>query len=259
MTRVHPSAVVEPGAELGPEVEVGPAAVIGPHVRIGARTVIGAHAVIDGHTEIGSDNQIAPHAVLGTPPQDLKYRDEPTRLQVGDGNRIREFVTVHRGTPQGRGVTRVGSGVFLMAYSHLAHDNVVEDHVVVANGAQVGGHVVLGAHAILGGCSAVHQFVRIGAHAFVGGGSVVVMDVAPFCLASGNRARLFGLNGIGLRRRGFSPAELRAVRHAYRLLFQSHLLLQEATERIERELLPLCPKLETLLDFVRSSERGLTR
>ncbi len=259
MTRVHPSAVVEPGAELGPEVEVGPAAVIGSHVRIGARTVIGAHAVIDGHTEIGSDNQIAPHAVLGTPPQDLKYRDEPTRLVIGDRNRIREFVTVHRGTPQGRGVTRIGNEVFLMAYSHLAHDNVVEDHVVVANAAQVGGHVFLGAHAILGGCSAVHQFVRIGAHAFVGGGSVVVMDVAPFCLASGNRARLFGLNGIGLRRRGFSPADLRAVRAAYRLLFGSNLLLHEASERIERELVPQCPKIAVLLSFVRSSERGLTR
>lgn len=259
MSRIHPSAAVAPGAELDPDVEIGPGAVIGPRVRIGARTTIGAHTVIDGWTEIGSDNQISPHVVLGTPPQDLKYRDEPTRLVIGDRNRIREFVTIHRGTPQGRGVTRIGSDVFLMAYSHLAHDNVVEDHVVVANGAQVGGHVELGAHAILGGCSAVHQFVRIGAHAFVGGGSVVVMDVAPFCRASGNRARLFGLNGIGLRRRGFTAADLRAVGAAYRLLFGSNLLLSEAAARIEQELLPKCPKLEALLVFVRSSQRGLTR
>jgi UDP-N-acetylglucosamine acyltransferase len=259
VTRIHPSAVVAPGAELGADVEIGPAAVIGPHVRVGARTVIGAHTVIDGHTDIGEDNVISPQAVLGTPPQDLKYRDEPTRLVIGDRNRIREFVTIHRGTPQGRGVTRIGCDVFLMAYSHLAHDNVVEDHVVVANGAQIGGHVALGAHAILGGCSAVHQFVRIGAHAFIGGGSVVVMDVAPFCRASGNRARLFGLNLVGLRRRGFSASDLRAVRAAYRLLFGSNLLLSEAAARIEQELLPQCPKLEALLAFVRSSERGLTR
>lgn len=259
MTRVHPSAVVEAGAELGEGVEVGPGAVVGPHVQIGDRTSIGAHAVLDGHTSIGEDCRIYPHAVLGTPPQDIKYADEPTRLELGDRNLIREFVTVHRGTPQGRGVTTIGSDVFLMAYCHVAHDNLLADHVIVANNSQLAGHVELGEYAIIGGVSAVHQFVRIGAHAFIGGGSVVVMDVAPFCKATGNRAGLHGTNTVGLRRRGFTPDDLKAVRRAYRLTFGENLLLNEAIDRLERDLLPGCPALQPFIEFLKSSERGLTR
>jgi UDP-N-acetylglucosamine acyltransferase len=259
VTDVHALAVVDQRAELAEGVEVGPGAVIGPHVRVGARTVIGAHAILDGHLVIGADNRIFSHAVLGTPPQDINYRDEPTRLQIGDRNLIREFATVHRGTPRGKGVTTIGSDVFLMAYAHIAHDNLIEDHVVVANGAQIAGHVTLGEYAIVGGCSAVHQFVRVGPHAFIGGGSVVVMDVPPFCKATGNRARLHGLNTIGVRRRGFDADDVRHLRRAYRLAFQSNLLVHEAADRIEREITPQCRAASMLAEFLRTSRRGITR
>lgn len=259
MTGIHPAAVVDPRAELGAGVEVGPGAVIGPWVRIGAGSRVGAHAVLDGHLVLGEDNHVFPHAVLGTPPQDIKYRDEPTRLEIGDRNLIREFVTVHRGTPHGGGVTRIGSDVFLMAYTHVAHDNLVGDHAVVANSVQIAGHVVLGEHAVVGGCSAIHQFVRLGPHAFIGGGSVVVMDVPPFCKATGNRARLHGLNSIGLGRRGYSAEDIRSLKRAYRLAFQSDLLVEEAAERIEREIGSSCSAALVLADFLRTSRRGLTR
>lgn len=259
MSEVHASAVVDPRAELAAGVEVGPGAVIGPHVKVGARTVIGAHAVLDGHLTIGADNRIFPHTVLGTPPQDIKYKNEPTRLQIGDRNLIREFVTVHRGTPQGKGITSIGSDVFLMAYAHIAHDNLLEDHVVVANSVQIAGHVTLGEYAIVGGCCAVHQFVRVGPHAFIGGGSVVVMDVPPFCKATGNRARLHGLNTVGVRRRGFSEEDVKNLRRAYRLAFQSNLLVSEAAERIEREIAPRCPVARVLTEFLKTSRRGITR
>jgi UDP-N-acetylglucosamine acyltransferase len=233
--------------------------VIGPEVRIGARTVVGPGAVLEGRLTIGEDNRIFSHAVLGSPPQDLKYRDEPTRLEIGDRNIIREFVTIHRGTPHGGGITRIESDVFLMAYVHVAHDNVVHDHVVVANSAQIAGHVILGEYAVVGGCSAIHQFVRLGPHTFIGGGSVVVMDVPPFCKATGNRARLHGLNSIGLGRRGFSNEDLKALRRAYRLAFQSDLLTGEAADRIAEEVVPDCPAAATLSEFLRSSTRGITR
>lgn len=259
MSRIHPSAVIDSRAELDSVVEIGPGAVIGPQVRIGAGTVIGPHVVIDGDVTIGRDNRIFAHAVLGTPPQDLKYRNEPTRLVLGDGNLVREFVTIHRGTPHGGGVTRIGSEVFLMAYAHVAHDNHLGDHVVVANSVQVGGHVEIADHAVIGGCSAIHQFVRVGAHAFVGGGSVVVMDVPPFCKAAGNRARLIGLNGIGLRRRGFAPEQVRLLRRAYRLAFKSKMLVAEAAELIEQQILPRCPPVALLVEFLRQpSQRGIT-
>ena len=240
-------------------MEVGPGAVIGPDVRVGPRTVIGAHAVLDGHLSIGADNRIFPHAVLGTPPQDIKYQNEPTRLEIGDHNLVREFATVHRGTPQGRGVTTIGSDVFLMAYVHVAHDNLLEDHVVVANSVQIAGHVTLGEYAIVGGCCAIHQFVRVGPHAFIGGGSVVVMDIPPFCKATGNRARLHGLNTIGIQRRGFTGDDLRHLRRAYRLAFHSSLLVSEAADQIEREIGPRCAAAKVLAEFLRTSRRGVTR
>lgn len=251
--------MVDKRAELATDVIIGPGVVIGPHVRIGNRTEIGPYAVLDGHLTIGQDNRIFAHSVLGTGPQDYKYKDEPTRLELGDRNIIREFVTIHRGTPQGGGVTKIKSDVFLMAYSHVAHDNVLEDHVVVANGVQIGGHVLLGAHAVLGGCSAVHQFVRIGEHAFVGGGSIVVMDVPPFCKATGNRAKLHGLNIVGLRRRGFTEDELTHLKRAYRVAFLSGYLVGEAADRIVRDIMPNCAPAQVLAEFLRSSQRGITR
>jgi len=259
MTLIHPTAVVDPHAELAPDCEIGPGAVIGPDVRIGARTKIGPCAVLDGRLTIGADNRIFAHAVLGTPPQDLKYAEEPTSLEIGERNLVREFVTIHRGTPQGGGVTRIGSDVFLMAYTHVAHDNLVGDHVVVANSVQLAGHVELGEHAVVGGCTAVHQFVRVGSHAFIGGGSIVVMDVPPFCKATGNRARLHGLNSVGISRRGFGNEELRLLRQAYRLAFQSGLLVAEAAERIEKEIVPDCTAAAVLAKFLRESKRGMTR
>ncbi len=259
MTQIHATAVVDPRAELASDVEVGPGAVVGPHVCIGARSVIGPYAVLDGHLTMGADNRVFPHAVLGTAPQDLKYENEPTRLELGDRNLVREFVTVHRGTPQGKGVTRIGSDVFLMAYTHVAHDNDLGDRVVLANCVQLAGHVQLGEYAVIGGCSAVHQFVRIGPHAFVGGGTVVVMDVPPFCKATGNRAKLHGLNSVGLSRRGFGEDEIKALRRAYRLAFQSGCLVAEAADRIDREILPTCPPAGVLSTFLRDSPRGITR
>ncbi len=259
MNSVHPSAVVHKNAQLGDHVEVGPGAVVGPDVMVDDGSTIGAHAIIDGHTTIGKKCRIFPHAVLGTAPQDLKYANEPTRLVLGDRNIVREFVTIHRGTPQGRGVTTIGSDVFLMAYCHVAHDNILSDHVIVANNSQLAGHVHLGDYAIVGGVSAIHQFVRVGPHAFVGGGSVVVMDVPPFCNATGNRARLHGINTTGLVRRGYDKVQLRAIRRAYRLAFHSNLLVQEAIERIEEQLLDKCSDLKIFTDFLRTSQRGVTR
>ena len=259
MKNIHPTAVVDPKAEIDSSVVVHPGAVIGPNVKIGARTVVGPHAVLEGNLTIGEDNQIFAHAVLGTPPQDLKYKNQPTRLEIGDRNLIREFVTIHRGTPQGTGLTRIRSDVFLMAYTHVAHDNLLEDHVVVANGVQIAGHVVLGKHSIVGGCSAIHQYVRVGPHAFIGGGSVVVMDVPPFCKATGNRAWLHGINSIGLKRRGYSDQDLKMIRKAYRVAFQSDLLVHEAAERIESEIVPHCSAAAVLAEFLRSSKRGITR
>jgi UDP-N-acetylglucosamine acyltransferase len=259
VTAIHPTAVVDKNAELGQGVEVGPGAVIGPQVKVGARTTVGTGVVLDGRLTIGQDNHIFPYAVLGTPPQDLKYKNEPTSLEIGDRNLIREFVTIHRGTPQGEGVTRIKSDVFLMAYTHVAHDNLVEDHVVVANSVQIAGHVALGKYAVIGGCSAIHQFVRLGPHTFIGGGSVVVMDVPPFCKATGNRARLHGLNSIGLGRRGFTEQDMLALRRAYRIAFQSDLLVGEAAERIDNEIVPECSRARILSEFLRSSERGITR
>jgi UDP-N-acetylglucosamine acyltransferase len=259
VTCVHPTAVVDPAAKLGPEVEIGPWTVIGSNVTIGAHSVIGAHVVLEGPLTMGIGNHIYPHAVLGTAPQDIKYHNEPTRLEMGDRNLVREFVTIHRGTPQGRGFTRIGSDVFLMAYSHVGHDNLIGNNVVIANSVQLAGHVHLEDYAVIGGCTAIHQFVHIGAHAFVGGGSIVRMDVAPFCKVAGSRARLFGLNSVGLRRRGFSSDQLMTLRRAYRLAFHSNLLAVEAASRIEAELVPLCPQLSEFVAFLRTSERGLTR
>lgn len=259
MNRIHPTAVVDPSAKLEAEVEIGPWAVIGSNVAIGARSVIGAHVVLEGPLTMGTDNRIYPHAVLGTPPQDIKYHNEPTRLEMGDRNLVREFVTVHRGTPQGRGYTRIGSDVFLMAYSHVGHDNLIGNHVVIANSVQLAGHVRLEDYAVIGGCTAIHQFVHVGAHAFVGGGSSVRMDVAPFCKVAGSRARLYGLNSVGLRRRGFTSEQLLILRHAYRMAFLSNLLAAEAAAQIETELVPLCPQLFEFVAFLRKSERGVTR
>jgi UDP-N-acetylglucosamine acyltransferase len=258
MARVHPTALVDPAAQLHESVEVGPYSVIGPGVRAGEGTTIAAHVVIEGDTEIGKGNRIFQFASIGAAPQDLKYRGQPTKLVLGDRNQIREFATLHRGTVEGGGVTRIGSGCLLMAYAHVAHDVQVGDGVILANSTMLAGHVIVEDHAIFGGMTGVHQFVRVGRHAFVSGGSAVGMDVAPYCVASGHRAQLGGLNLVGLQRHGWDETRIRRVKQAYRILFRAGLRLEEAVAKV-REELGADPDVGHLLRFVESSERGLAR
>jgi UDP-N-acetylglucosamine acyltransferase len=255
---IHPTAIVDGHADLDPSVEVGPFSVIGPHVRIGAGTVIGPHVVIEGRTTLGINNRVFQFASLGAAPQDLKYAGEDTELVIGDGNRIREFTTLHIGTAGGGGVTRVGNKNLIMANAHVAHDCQIGDGVVMANSAALAGHVSVADHAVLGGLCAVHQFCRIGRHAFLAGGTIVVMDVPPFCLARGDRARLAGLNVVGLQRRGFSPEALARIKQSYKILFRSSLPLAAALQQTRAEL-GGHPEIDELLRFVESSERSVTR
>ena len=255
---VHSTAIVAPGAKLHATAEVGPYAVIGPQVEIGAGTTVGPHAVIDGRTRLGERNKVFQFASVGAPPQDLKYAGEDSALEIGNENLIREFTTLHKGTTGGGGVTRIGDRNLFMAYAHVAHDCQVGNGCVLANAATLGGHVEVGDHVILGGLAAVHQFTRIGKHAFVAGGAMVVMDVPPFCVAQGDRAELAGINSIGLARHGFSEDRIARVKEAYRILFRSKLPLEEAVERLRTELGDQS-EIQTLLTFVTTSERGLTR
>lgn len=254
---IHPTAIVAQGAELAPGVRVGPYAVIGPYVRIGAGTRVGPHAVIDGRTTIGRDNRIFQFASVGAEPQDLKYRGEESRLEIGDRNIIREFATLNTGTTGGGMVTTVGSGTLLMNYSHVGHDCHVGSHCVLANSATLAGHVTLEDYVIVGGLAAIHQFVRVGESAILGGGSMVLHDVPPFCNASGDRARLRGLNLIGLKRRGFNAERLRAIKQAYRLLFAAGTPFAEARARTAAEL-GEHPDVARMLAFLTGSSRGVT-
>ena len=257
-TTVHPTAVVAPGASLAEGVEVGPYAVIGGQVEIGAGTRIGPHAVIDGRTTIGRNNRIFQFAALGAIPQDLKYRGESTRLVIGDENQIREFATMHIGTNGGGGTTSVGNRNLFMNFSHVAHDCTIGDRVILANGATLAGHVTLEDFVIVGGLSAVHQFVRLGESCMLAGGAIVVQDVPPFCVVQGDRAGLVGLNIEGLRRRAFPDEELRALRAAYRTLFRSGLTAKEAIRKM-REEGASSAAVDHLVRFVESTKRGLCR
>lgn len=256
-TVVHETAIVDPDAELGRGVVVGPWALIGPGVEIGDGTEIGPRVLIEKDTTVGEDCRIANGAVLGTDPQDMKYRGERSRLEVGDRTVIREFATLNRGT-SAAGRTLVGTDCLLMAYSHVAHDCELGNHVILANSVNMGGHVLIEDWAIVGGLTPIHQFVRIGAHAFVGGGSRVPQDVPPYCRAAGNPPKLYGLNSVGLERRGLSEETRRALKHAYQILFQGDEILSRAVSRAEQEV-PGIPEVKHLLQFIRSSERGITR
>jgi UDP-N-acetylglucosamine acyltransferase len=257
---IDPRAVIHEGAKLGVGVEVGPFAVIGPNVTIGEGTVIGSHAVVDGWTTIGKDCRIFTHAVVGQIPQDLKYHGEQTTLEIGDRTMVREFATLHLGTQGGGGKTRVGSDCLFMAYSHVAHDCIVGDHVILANSATLAGHVTIENWVIVGGLTAIHQFVRIGEHAILGGCSAITMDVIPYVTVSGNRAKLFGLNLVGLKRRGFSEEAIQGLRRAYRALFQSKggTLANQLKEFRETEDCAI-PEVKKFVDFIAESERGVTR
>jgi len=258
MAQVHPTAVVHPGARLHETVEVGPYSVIGEKVTIGAGTRVAPHVVIEGRTTIGERNRIFQFASVGGAPQDLKYAGEDTQLLIGDGNTIRESVTMNIGTVGGGGVTRVGNNNLFMAYSHVAHDCVVGNGCVIANGVALAGHVQLEDSVILGGLSAVHQFTRLGKHAFIAGGSMVVMDVPPYCTAQGDRAELAGLNVVGLQRHGFSEEQIGRIKEAYKILFRSKLQLAEAMDRLKAEMGGQS-EIDYLVDFVSQSKRGLTR
>jgi UDP-N-acetylglucosamine acyltransferase len=252
----HPTAVIDGSAELGSGVTVGPYAVIGPNVVIGEGTRIGAHVVIERDTTIGRDCSVHSGAVLGGDAQDLKYGGEPAQLVVGDRTTIREFVTLNRGTAA-HGCTEVGSDCLLMAYVHVAHDCVIGNHAVLANGVNMGGHVVIEDWVIIGGLTAIHQFSRIGAHAFVGGSAAVQKDVPPYVKAASNPLRLYGLNSLGLQRRGFEDSLRTELKRAYRLFFHSNLNISQALERARDEL-SSAPEVMHFISFIESSDRGVT-
>ncbi len=256
-TRIHPASFVDPAARLGVDVEIGPGTLVGPDVRIGDRTRIGAHALLTGWTRIGSDCRIHHGAVLGSPPQDLKFKGERTELVIGDDTEIREYVTANLAT-QPEGATRVGHHCLLMAYSHVAHDCQLQDHVIVANAVQFAGFVSVEEWAIVGGGTVVHQFVRIGRHAIIGGGSRIPQDVLPFVMTAGSPPRNAGINRVGLERRGFSAPARTGLDQAYRILLREGLTVAVAVERI-RATLPGLPEVEHFARFAETSVRGITR
>lgn len=255
---IHATAIIHPAARIGQDVRIGPYAVIGEHVVIGDRTTIGPHAVIEGRTQIGCDNQIFQFASVGAIPQDLKYRGEETTLRIGDRNIVREFVTLHLGTSEGGRETVIGNGNLFMAYCHVAHDCHVGNHVIMANGSTLAGHVEVQDYAILGGLSAIHQFTRVGAHVMISGGAMVNQDVPPYTIAQGDRARTVGLNLVGLKRRGFSDETIAAVKAAYRMVFRSGLRLEEALKKMMDELGNV-PEVVFFVEFIRNSQRGIAR
>jgi UDP-N-acetylglucosamine acyltransferase len=254
---IDPAARVHPDARLGPGTTVGPFAIIGPKVEIGCHCRIGASAIIEGNTRIGDGTEIFPFASIGLPPQDLKYRGEDTRLTIGRRNIFREFVTVHRGTAGGGGETSIGDDNLFMAYAHVAHDCHIGNHTIFGNAATLGGHVSVGDHATISAYSGVHQFCRVGRHAFIGGYSVVTKDALPFAKSVGNRARVYGLNTIGLMRRGFTEERVGQLKRAYRYLLQSKLNTTQALLQIEHDPTLACDEVAHLVDFIRTATRGV--
>ncbi|CAB3771154.1 acyl-ACP--UDP-N-acetylglucosamine O-acyltransferase [Paraburkholderia solisilvae] len=263
MSRIHPTAIIEAGAQLDESVEVGPYSVIGAHVTIGARSTVGSHSVIEGHTMIGEDNHIGHYASVGDRPQDMKYQDEPTKLVIGNRNTIREFTTIHTGTVQDAGVTTIGDNNWIMAYVHIGHDCHVSSNVILSSNAQMAGHVTIGDYATIGDMSGVHQFVRIGTHAVIGASTALGQDVPPYVIAAGNRiVEPHGINVEGLRRHGFSADAISVLHTAYRVLYKNGLSLEEAKVQL-KELgsgggdgdAPV----QTLLAFIEASRRGILR
>ena len=256
--RIHPTAIVHRNARIAEGVEIGPYSVIGEHVSIGKDSKIGAHVLIEGWTRLGERNHIFPFSSIGTPPQDLGYGNEETYLIIGNDNIIRECTTIHRATTKEEGKTLIGNHNFLMAYSHIAHDCKLGDHITMANSVALGGHVVIGGHAVLGGIVAVHQLVKIGRYSMIGGQSAVAKDIPPYVSASGNRARLYGLNTVGLRRAGFSTESIGNLKTAYKIIFRSGLGLEQALQKVMNEL-PHSQEIIHLAEFVSETRRGVTR
>jgi UDP-N-acetylglucosamine acyltransferase len=256
---IYPTALVDPKAEIGGNVDIGPYSVIEKGVSIGEGTKIGPHVVVREGTHIGKRCQIYQFSSIGEAPQALAYRGEPTLLQMGDHNIIREYVTLHRGSVKGGGKTVLGNENFIMAYSHIAHDCRIGNQVVMANGATLGGHILIEDYAIIGGLAAIHQFCRVGTHAIVSGLTGVSQDVPPYMMAAGDRAKLYGLNSVGLKRHQFSEQEIKALKKAYRIIFRSGLTLEKAMKAIEEDDIFQIPEVQHLLRFIRHSKRGICR
>ena len=259
MTLIHPTATIDPKAEIGEGVEIGPYSVIEKGVSIGEGTKIGPHVVIREGTEIGKGCHLFQFASIGEAPQFSGYRGERTFLRIGDRNIIREFVTLHRGTVKGGGKTVIGNDNFIMAYAHVAHDCQIGNQVVMANGATLAGHILIEDYAIIGGLVAIHQFCRVGAFAIIGGLTGVILDIPPYTKAQGDRARLFGLNSVGLKRANFSVETLRALKKAYRIVFRSGLTLEKAMKKLAEDEISQGPEVQHFLQFIQGSKRGISR
>jgi UDP-N-acetylglucosamine acyltransferase len=257
-TQIHPTSLVDPQAVVGPGVSVGPYAIIGAGVELGEGSQVGHHATLEGPSKIGPRNIFFPYAAIGFKTQDLKYKGEPTYLEIGEGNTFREFSTVHRGTGPGE-KTIIGNANLFLAYSHIAHNCVVGDHTIFSNNATLAGHVVVGDHVVISGLSAVHQFCRIGSHAIVGGCTKIVQDVPPYLIADGNPAHLRGVNHVGLERRGFSEGDVKALRRAYRIVADKTLNFSQAVEKIASSGDFANPHVQTLVEFFKTTQRGVIR
>lgn len=255
---IHPTAIVHPKAEIGSDAEVGPYSIIGEHVKIGMGVKIGPHVIIEGWTAVGDGCSFFPHSSIGSIPQDLKFGGEETRLKIGKGNVFREFVTVNRGTKKGGGQTYIGINNLFMAYVHIAHDCHIGNNVIMANAATLAGHISIGDYAIIGGLVGIHQFVKIGEYTMIGGCSAVAQDVPPYLSAVGNRARLYGINKVGLKRHGFSAERIEKLKDAYKILFRSGLTLKEAIKKARTEIKD-SQDVDSLLQFIEGSERGICR
>jgi len=255
---IHSTAIIDPSAELADDVSVGPYSVIGPGVQIGAGTTLGSHVVLKGPTRIGKNNRIFQFASVGEDTQDMKYRGEPTRLEIGDGNIIREFCTLHRGTVQDKALTKIGDHNLFMAYSHVAHDCVVGSHVIMANAASIAGHVLVEDYAILGGFSLIHQFCKIGKHSFSAMGSVISRDIPPYVLVGGQPTKPHGINAVGLERKGFSQDAIRQIKKAYKIVFKSGLKLEDAIGALE-EMAEETAEIQCLVNFLKQTQRSILR
>ena len=256
---VHPTAVIDSSARVSPSCKIGPYCVIGPQVEVGDHCELISHVVIDGPTKIGANNRFFPFSSIGLAPQDVSYKGEPTRLEMGDDNTVREFVTINRGTVKGGGLTKVGNHILVMAYTHIAHDCSIGDYVILANAATLGGHVTVEDWATVGALCPVHHFVRIGAHSFIGGGTTITRDVLPFSKTAAERGtHAYGLNSVGLERRGFTKERIRKIHHAYKVLLASKLNTSQALEKLKSEP-DRGQDVDMLIKFVESSDRGVIK
>ena len=256
---IHPTAIIDPQTKVHPSCKIGPYCTVGANVELGEGCQLSSHVAIEGPTKIGKNNTIFPYASIGMAPQDLTYKGEPTRLEIGDHNTIREFVTINRGTVKGGGLTKVGSNILVMAYTHIAHDCIIGDHVILANAATLGGHVIVEDWAQVGALCPVHHFIRIGTHAFVGGGTTITKDVLPFSKTVAARdTHAYGINAVGLERRGFSEERVRKIHHAYKLLLASKLNTSQAVEKLKAEP-DRGEDVDYIIQFIETSERGVIK